>query len=299
MSAQAKPDLPAPKKPQVIYVMGAGRSGSTIFGVALGNCTDIFDAGEMEAWLRRSGVPNFDGADRLNFWAGVRNQVGGADLYGDRAWLSLEHSSSLLRIDRWATRRRLRHRYRQIMEDLYRAIMDASGQPVMVDTSHYPLRVRELQALEGINLYLIYLVRDPHSVVASFNRRDVNQPSKSPVGTNLYLWATHLLSIFIFHRQPAHRRLLVRYEDFVANPQEMLREILGSIGVSDVPPDLSSLKTGIPFQGNRLLTSEVLPLRSDTGPRPTKHVVTTLLQSPWTFIHTTLHPTAGSSTPSK
>jgi hypothetical protein len=96
---------------KVIYIMGAGRSGSTIFGVALGNCEGIFDAGELEAWLRRSGVPNFGGDERTQFWSRVRDDVGGDDLYGTRAWLCLEHSSSLYRIERWRARRQLRARY--------------------------------------------------------------------------------------------------------------------------------------------------------------------------------------------
>ena len=44
-------------KPKVIYVMGAGRSGSTILGVTLGNCADVFFAGELDKWLPRGGEP--------------------------------------------------------------------------------------------------------------------------------------------------------------------------------------------------------------------------------------------------
>src|SRR5271154_7062919 len=129
-SLQPTREFPAPSdvvRPKVIYVMGAGRSGSTIFGVALGNCEGIFDAGELEAWLRRSGVPNFAGSERTQFWSGVRKTVGDHDLFGDKAWLSLEHSSSLYRVDRWWARRRLRVSYRQLTERLLHAVASASG----------------------------------------------------------------------------------------------------------------------------------------------------------------------------
>ena len=38
-------------RPRVIYIMGAGRSGSTILGVSLGNCADLVYAGELDKWL--------------------------------------------------------------------------------------------------------------------------------------------------------------------------------------------------------------------------------------------------------
>ena len=40
----------------MIYVMGAGHSGSTILGVALGNCAETLYAGEVEEWLQASRV---------------------------------------------------------------------------------------------------------------------------------------------------------------------------------------------------------------------------------------------------
>ncbi|HEX4467726.1 MAG TPA: hypothetical protein VH025_11110, partial [Solirubrobacteraceae bacterium] len=46
---------------KVLYVMGAGRSGSTILGVMLGNCEGIFYAGELDKWLPREGRPKREG----------------------------------------------------------------------------------------------------------------------------------------------------------------------------------------------------------------------------------------------
>lgn len=102
---------------------------------------NVFYAGELEAWLRRSGVPNFGGTERMRLWAGVREEVGGANLYGERVWHCFEHSLSLFGISDWRARRQLRHRYRQIAEDLYLAIASASGAMHTVDPSHYPTEV--------------------------------------------------------------------------------------------------------------------------------------------------------------
>lgn len=274
--------------------MGAGRSGSTILGVTLGNCADVLYAGELDAWLVRAGIPQLDDAERLRFWSVVREGVDGAaeDLFGNEAQRSLERSMAVFRIHKWPARQRLRGRYRRVAEDLYRVVAETAGVTYVVDTSHYPLRARELQSLEGIDLHLVYLIRSPQSVVGSFNRRDVAQYSKSTFTTNVYLWLTNLLAVGVFLSQPRKRRLLVSYEDFIANPEGILRSILEHANVSAPLPDLRALKTGIAFQGNRLISSEVIALERNTDRPRRQSVLTAILQLPWAGVLSRLRPRA-------
>jgi hypothetical protein len=295
--SHANPQAPIskrPQRPQVIYVMGAGRSGSTILGVTLGNCADVLYAGELDAWLVRAGIPQLDDAERLRFWSVVREGVDGAaeDLFGNEAQRSLERSMAVFRIHKWPARQRLRGRYRRVAEDLYRVVAETAGVTYVVDTSHYPLRARELQSLEGIDLHLVYLIRSPQSVVGSFNRRDVAQYSKSTFTTNVYLWLTNLLAVGVFLSQPRKRRLLVSYEDFIANPEGILRSILEHANVSAPLPDLRALKTGIAFQGNRLISSEVIALERNTDRPRRQSVLTAILQLPWAGVLSRLRPRA-------
>lgn len=283
----------ADQRPSVIYVMGAGRSGSTILGVALGNCDDAFYAGELEAWLRRSGIPNFPGSARAQFWDLVRRDVHGEELFGETAWRYLEYSLAVLRVFSWDRRRRLRPRYRAVTERLYRAIASRASAAHIIDTSHYPLRALEAQRLHNIDLYLLYLVRDPQGVVASFQRQDVTNVPKSLLATNAYLSLTHILSLFAFHRQRADRRMLVRYEDFISDPDRVMRQILDWAGSTSAVPNLASLHTGLPFQGNRLLESDVIALRRDPTQQhqdPPRSDLTRLLQLPWSLAVARLTP---------
>ncbi len=280
------------ERPKVLYVMGAGRSGSTILGVALGNCADMFFAGELNRWLPRSGVPPREDVQRRLFWSGVRDDVdGAAELFGGRSTY-LERSSALLDIRKWPTRRRLRRRYRAVSEDLYLAIRRATGLDYIVDTSHYPLRALELQALEGIDLYILYLVRDPRSVVASLGRDDVAERRFDAPTSNVYLWLTHLLSVVVFLRQPRARRLFVRYEDFLASPETVLRQILRRVGSAAGPPESSALRTGVPFHGNRLIGSEVVVLEPRTAAPVGGSRLTGVLQLPWEAVFSFLRPAA-------
>jgi hypothetical protein len=281
-------------RPQILYVMGAGRSGSTILGVTLGNSRDAFYAGELDAWLARSGEPQVSGAEQDRFWAQVSENVeGAAELFGPRAPRALERSISLFQAREWAARRRLRAPYRAVSERLYRAVTAASAKPLLVDTSHYPLRAMQLQHVEGIDLYLIYLMRDPQSVVASFNRKDVAQYSKSTLTTNVYLWLTNVLAVFTFLRHPRNRRLFVRYEDFIADPAAVVAQIIGLAGFVAPPPDFTALRTGVPFQGNRVIRCEVIALKQDHEVSVRRSLITTVLQAPWLALLPRLRPIAG------
>src|SRR5205085_5683358 len=88
----------AAARPKVLYVLGAGRSGSTILGVALGNCDGVFFAGELNKWLAQSGAPSLKDAPRVEFWSTVREQVtAAAGLFGHQT-SCLERSSALFKV---------------------------------------------------------------------------------------------------------------------------------------------------------------------------------------------------------
>ena len=299
------PPPPAPEpsaeagqpKPKVIYVMGSGRCGSTILGVTLGNCDDMFFVGELDRWLPTNGTPVLGGVERTRFWNRVRAEVEvEPNVLGSQARDSLERAMGPLRVSKWPGRRRLRRRYRATTEDVYEAIARVAGVTHIVETSHFPLRAREIKGIDGIDVYLLFLVRHPQSVLQSFTRtvkrNDLAGRYRRILITNADLWLTHLQSIFVFLRQPADRRLFMHYEDFTADPHSVLRQILDLSESKAAIPDLTHLETGYPMGGNRLLRSEVVSLKPET-PKPAKvEPLTALLQAPLTALMARLRPVA-------
>ncbi len=264
MAAPTSDSAAVPPKPKVVYVLGAGRSGSTILGVALGNCDGVFFAGELYKWLPRAGAPKLEDAPRVAFWRSVRERFAppsDANL-ASQAHRYLERSSALLHPVRRRAAGAGREPYRQLTGELFRAVAASAGAEYVVDTSHYPLRARELQSIDGIELYLVLLVRDPQDVVASFAREDVIERRFGPLTTRAYLLLTYALSAYVFLCQPRERRLALAYEDLLEDPSGVVRALLEEIG-SDAPlPDFGSLQTGVPLHGNRLLADEVVALQS-------------------------------------
>jgi hypothetical protein len=264
--------------------MGAGRSGSTILGVALGNANDVVYVGELDAWSRREGQPDVLDEATQSFWRSVRCQVEAVSAEtGEQYFRALERSTALFSPVRWREARRLRATYRQTYARLYRAIARVACTSWVADTSHYPLRARELRRAEEINLYLIYLVRDPHGVVASFGKTGVGR-SKSVVAANCYLFWTHVLSCVVYWTHRKDRRLFMRYEEFVERPAEALQRLLAMSGIASAVPDTQRLHSGVPFRGNRLVKAETIGIRSMPEAPARRAWLTTVMQMPWTAV---------------
>lgn len=281
------------RRPRVLYVMGAGRSGSTILGVTLGNCEDVFYAGELDKWLLRGGEPKLEGHGRAQFWTSVRERVADPEsLFGGQAHRYLERSSALFRIGGRSVRRRIREPYRRAMGELYAAIATTAGASHVVDSSHYPLRARELQSVGDIDLYILLLVRDPQEVIASFARSDVLEPRFNAATTRAYLLLTYLLSAWVFLRHPPERRIVLSHESFLEDPEGVLRSLLDHLGSSAPIPDLESLSTGIPLQGNRLIREDVVSLKRRGAPAAKPRSRKALLDLPATVLLARLRPRA-------
>ena len=280
---------------KVLFLMGSGHSGSTILGVTLGNCEGFFYAGELDNWLVRKGASLLGGTERTRFWTEVREGVEGAeDLYGVESQRYLERSSAILRAGRGEHRARLRARWGPVTEALYRSIARTAGASEIVDSAHFPLRARELRRLPGLELYLVFLVRDPHEVVHSFVKRvnrhaGVERRWRTFV-TNCDMSLTYLLATLVFLGHPRKRRALLRHEDFLADPEGILRAIFELVGSSAGTPDLSHLETGFPMQGNRLIKSEMVSFRGKPGAAPHRSRLTTVMQRPWQLVFSLLRP---------
>lgn len=290
---------------RAIYIMGSGHSGSTILGVALGNCRGVFFAGELDRFLRRSGKPVLGGLDRTSFWDAVRAALPEAEqLYGNTAHALLERSSAVLRVGSWRRRRSLRGPYRRLAGRLFEAIATTDHAEYVVDSSHFPLRARELQRAPELELCLVFLVRDPQAVVPSIGRLDGHRGGARrllmDLRTNAELWLTYALSLATFAAQPPERRVFVRYEDLVEEPEVVLRAILDRAGSSAELPDLAHLRTGLAFHANRLIDSEEVALgRRGRGAPAHRSAVTRVLQWPWSRVFARLESEDGPAAPAR
>jgi hypothetical protein len=86
--------------------------------------------------------------------------------------------------------------------------------------------------------------------------------------------------------------VFLRHEEFIADPEGVLRQILERFDSPSALPDLSALKTGYPIQGNRLLWSEEVALKSKPVTPVRGSRITRVLQRPWAPVLARLTPVA-------
>jgi hypothetical protein len=265
---------------KLVYVVGAGRSGSTTLGVALDNVPGVFNGGELFAWFLFRGKPSSERKGTVELWRSVSERVPDLEhFHGNRFHRHLEHHSSLLKPTRWLSAKD-RANYREANTALLRAIGEVRGGDVLVDTSHYPLRLSNLLALDGVEVHALYLVRDPRSVINALQKNVQRHRPMHPAKAIIYCWIVAVLSELVLLRVPRGRKLRVRYEDFVERPLQQVGRLVEQLGLPEGLASAEDLPTGRMFQGNRLREREKISISS----QPSKQRVS----GAWTVLSTIL-----------
>jgi hypothetical protein len=265
--------------PRVLFLSGLGRSGTTILERVLGEIPGVCSAGELvHLWQRGVLDDELCGCgepfSRCAFWTEVgRRAFGGWDPELARRMLALR-----LRVDRTrhvllalapAVRRRAREEYVAVFAQLYRAIVETSGCPVVIDSSKHSSLAYVLRTSPEIDLRLLHVVRDSRGVAYSWTKEvrrpetgDADLMTQYSPSRSALLWTGHNVALSLLRLTGARSRLL-RYEDFVADPAGTVRAVAGFAGLS---PDAAAFLDGAQVELGRTHTVAGNPVRFRTGP---------------------------------
>jgi hypothetical protein len=236
---------------KILYVLGRGRSGSTIFANALGELDGFFSAGEVrdlfDPVLRRPdsmcacGEPVRD----CPVWAKVLARLPEVDIDEVARW---QHDVVRERRVYRLLRRRPgegRHggqdwaaltAYARLMSQVYEALADVTGARVIVDASKRPSYGLFLQHVAGCEPYYVHIVRDPRASAYSWkSRRYVGSAGdtvaqRGAVDATLRWDVLNLGAEATLRSVPSERRIQIRYEDFAAEPRETVERIATFVG---------------------------------------------------------------------
>lgn len=246
------------RRPSVLYVFGAGHSGSSFLDVLLDLHPKVTGMGEVHRLTlepeRRicacgetlSNCPlwqhvvakycarNDVEVDQRQLWTETlpvsisRKRTGNKISRGLLDCLAVYGHpvplAGLTRMSRWA---KYNEQVIRNSLELYGAVSEVTGCEVVVDSTKNPLRGKLLSVEVPKNFWGIKLVRDGRAVAASTMRRENVSMSAAAwrwVKANVKLEAS-LRSI------PGERRRLVRYEDVCLDPQGELGRLWEWIGV--------------------------------------------------------------------
>jgi hypothetical protein len=241
---------------RVAYVGGWGRSGSTLLDRILGRVSGFVSVGELRMIWRRGLVGNATcgcgSAFRdCPFWTEVGDRAyGGWDRIDvdevmrlrnslDRGWTTLALASPVLPRS-WTARLA---RYEEHLAPLYRAIAETAGASVVVDSSKLPSHAFILRRMPTVDPRVIHLVRDARGVAYSWQKDVVKDPNTGERMIVYRPWSAALRydlynAMTSFLRTAGVPYIRVRYEDLVASPEAIVRDIVGHVWPEGAP-DLS------------------------------------------------------------
>lgn len=244
-----------PKTGQLVFIGGAGRSGSTLLDLLLNNNPHIQSVGEIHRlnhYARTDQETCTCGRNVMAcpFWLEVQKAA--------EPWLPPEMSRPLLQTLEMMIRPQDLSRVVGFLEKItlvfgrpaffrcfvklfcrphhaalqnslfwYEMVRQVTGQPVVVDSTKDARRLKALYMINPQRFKLIYLVRDGRAVAASAMRRvgqDMTTAARS--------WASaNQRSMFAQRGIPASRIFKLKYETLCAEPETTLREVCSFLDV--------------------------------------------------------------------
>ncbi len=224
--------------------MGAGHIGSTVFDIALGTHHHIESLGEISKFHRFGWIDDENrkcacgsSVFECSFWSQVRHKW--TDMVGEDNGERYIYLQKQIEGSRSGWAKLLLNRldpssvlaeYTRMTEALYHAVQEISGKPYLVDSSLSPRRAYALTMNPNIDLHLIHFLRDGRGCIWSLNKPNKKTLTKTYVPTPAwrtakYWISANLQSTRVYNRIPEDKRLRIRYEDFVINPELILKQI--------------------------------------------------------------------------
>lgn len=249
--------------PQILYVAGVPRTGSTVLGHLLGDVPDVIFVGELNFFWRR-----FDHAEMCScgrnlpdcpFWSVVVR-----DAYGE---LTPSKVRQLAELERHVLRRHFALTLApatwpvpksslagQMLAEralLYRAIERITGAAWIVDGGKEPLFGALLARSDAGTVKTIHLVRDPRGVAYSWQKHipSDSEPGLMPRKVAMKTaadWVLQNLLVQVGLQRLSAAYVRVRYEDLASDPEQVLRHISQVTGLTiptsaadrDLSPDV-------------------------------------------------------------
>jgi hypothetical protein len=226
----------------VLSITGWCRNGSTIIGNLLNEVDGFFHAGELHfLWKNAHGrgsntrcgcgleltrCPIWSAVLAAELPTGASPEAHAGEVVQRQASLRTRHTWSVLNGGLGAEPRRV---HAATMARVYRAIADLTGCRVIVDSTKLPGESALLSRVEGIEPLYLHLVRDPRAVAHSWmTQKDYAHPMSAARSTAYWI-GFNLASQAVVQRHP-DRSILLRYEDFIRDPDATIRQLVERCG---------------------------------------------------------------------
>lgn len=284
------------KKKKIIYIIGLGRSGTTLLDIILGNSKNNFSCGELNRYPYEEGRPYQYPEDypQYSFWMDLKEKFEkkhSVAEYKNVSGLYRQfeyHVGFFLNYFNLISKKKF-IKYLSFVEDVYDNIFENISQSVLIDSSKYSSRAISLSRSEKYEVVYIYIKRNPVNVINSFAKTDVEQNSKSWFQANVYYFIGSMLCELAFRKlNRTHKCVKINFEDLVNRPALTLTKVAThtEIDLSEsikIVENKLPLNVGMIYYGNRVRLKKNIILKEENSGSffQFKHRITSLLNNHW------------------
>jgi len=256
-------------KKKYIYIMGCGRSGTTILDIILGNANKCFSLGELTRYPLYRGEPSVWNYHKKHknwvFWSKVKKRIDSsecidyenlASIFKKMEW----HDAFFKRIFLSKSKKKVYHDFNT---KLLKTIYDISKVDVLIDSSKYPMRAYSLSTFIPYDITYIYARRKLKDVIKSFKKPNWLGIKKNFFQTVVYYGFVNLLSIatVVLLKRKGFKVLFWEYEHFVNEPEKIIIWLTEELGldIKDLREKLKNgFKVGSLFAGNHVRLNKIV-----------------------------------------
>ncbi len=274
--------------------MGAGRSGSTLLGVTLGNDENIFFPGELFKFPILKGDPHGFSKESQNFkyWQKIKASFFAKQPNSNFEELDSlskkveEHRNVIANLFHLKSKKTYQN-YSNYINDFLTVLFENRDEDIIVDSSKFVGRALALNRFCKYDTYFIHLKRSPVGVVNSFAKQNIEQPSRGFVSANFYYFTIHLLGFLVEMTIPKRKLIKIKLEDFQNHPEKSLKAIENKFNI-DLQNLISKVEnneelyTDNIFEGNRIRLQKAIKIKAPIINKPTlKDRISSLINIFW------------------
>lgn len=229
--------------PNVIYIAGSGRSGSTILGDVLGSVRGCYHLGEVQSLWDVSYPRNYKcgcgtNLRKCDFWRSVLDSVsqnGTCRLVNRMQRLLGEAPRTHSVPVQMHMERGVHQELSSLIARFYEVLKVNTGATLLVDSSKSPAYLNVLSQTHATEVYVIHLVRDARAVAYSWIRKAI-RGFRLGISSCAMTWLMRNSVLEYWAWNNPDRYIQLKYEDFATSPRSTVSEMLSWMGIDAENP---------------------------------------------------------------
>ncbi len=256
---------------KIIYIMGAGRSGTTALGVFLNAGQNAQFLGELNQLPQHivNDTPCSCGntVSKCDFWSGV-SVINRVDKELQQNAEKIESHSAILKYMLNSKLPEQQEGYAVFNSQMFSETSMVCENEILIDSSKYMARCIALSRLKTLDVKVLYLVRDPRAVVHSFGKNV--QTRRGLLSAVFYYNVVNVTAELVSRILLKNKVLKLYYENMVEDPQQFFQKIADFSGIelTDLNHKIAqkeSFKVQHVIGGNRITKEHEINFNNDSS----------------------------------